>query len=460
MFFRRFVMRPRKTIQLPAGLAVCLLVFTTSCTDGAFGRGGGSGAPVEPSSLTYWNDIAPIINDKCVKCHQPGGIGPFPLDSYEQVRRMAPTIATVIKVKYMPPYLVTHDGSCGQFDDSAAVSADQLARIDAWAKSDRNEGTRASITRPLIPGITDGDEYLTPSIVPQAQGTSNEEYRCYPLGTQRGDDGFITAYDIRPSNEALVYHVMAFLVDPDRTTGDGRSNAAVMQALDDRDPDRPGWPCLGTAGEGVELEAIPAIWAHGTGPVTYPAKVGVFHKKTAQVVVQVYYSVAGPRLAGLSESTAVRFRYASSVDRRAFLMVQDPFVDTLARVQPDVLPAGRMETTYTWNQIGRELGIPAAPGASLLGLMPHMHSRGLREQVTLAAAGSTGRCAAEIQQWNPGWQRFYFYAGTPPAVTADTQIQFACTYNTASDTTPVLPGGGSSNEMCSAIFMLALPGGQ
>jgi hypothetical protein len=450
------MIRVRDTIGV-AALAACVLTLAASCEEGRFGSRNGAGPSVVPTGLTYWNDIAPILNDKCVKCHQAGGIGPFPLDSYEQVKRLASTIATVIKVKYMPPYLVTHDGSCGQFDDSAAVSADQLARIDEWAKSDQKEGTRVTITRPAIPGISDGDEYVTPAIVPRAQGTSSEEYRCYPLGTRRSADGFITAFDIRPGNAALVYHVMALLVDPDRTTRDGRSNAVVMQALDDADPDRPGWPCQGLAGEGVEVEAIPGIWAPGTGPVSYPANAGVLHRKNVQVVLQVFYSVADPRLVGMSESTTVRFRYASSVARRAFFVVQDPFVDTLARAQPDFLPPGMMETTYTWKKPAGELGIP--PGVSLLGLLPHMHAFGRREQMTLGPAGA-GRCAAEIQQWNSLWQRFYFYAGTPPVITADTQIQFACTYDTVGVATPVLPGGGPGNEMCSAILMLALPAGQ
>jgi hypothetical protein len=445
-------MHPGGTIRL--ALALGLFAATAGCTSSG-GHGGSvdGGTPFVPGSLTYWNDIAPIINDKCVKCHQAGGIGPFPLDNYAQVKLMAPTIVQVTKIGYMPPYQLTHDGSCGQFDDSATLNGDQLARLEDWSKGDLKEGTPVAITRPPIPGITDGDAYLTPTIVPRGQGTVSEEYRCYPLGSKRSDDGFITAFDIRPGNEGIVYHAMAMLVDPDRKTRDGRSNAQVMQALDDRDLDRPGWPCLGLAGEGVEVEAIPAIWAPGTGPVTYPAGAGVQHRKAVQVVVQVYYNVADPHVAGMSDATTVRFRYASSVARRAFFVVQDPFLDTLAKAQPDLLPPKMMATTYTWKKTAGELGIPA--GVSLLGLMPHMHSRGVREQMTLGAMG----CAAEIKQWNPGWQRFYFYKAPPP-VTADTQVQLACTYNTMGDDAPVRPGWGTGDEMCSAIFMLALPAGQ
>jgi hypothetical protein len=48
-----------------------------------------------PANPTYWQDIAPIVNDRCVGCHQAGGVAPFPLDSYQVVKPMAPTIAQV-----------------------------------------------------------------------------------------------------------------------------------------------------------------------------------------------------------------------------------------------------------------------------------------------------------------------------------------------------------------------------
>jgi hypothetical protein len=426
------------------------------------GGGGGSDAtPIDPAALTYWNDIAPIINDKCVKCHQAGGIGPFALDSYQVVKSMAPTLASVVKVNYMPPFYITHDGSCGQFQDGDALTADQIARIDAWAGGDRKEGTPVTISKPIIPGITDGDAYSTPMIIPRAQGGAlamADEYRCFPVASKRDADAFITAYDVRPGNDGLVHHVIAMLVDPARKTRDGRTNAEVMKALDDADPDRPGWPCFSLAGDAVEVDAIPVIWAPGQGPVTYPGKVGVPHKKSHQLVIQVHYNLTDPKLAGMSDSTTIHFRYAPTVERRAFFVVRDPFLDTLSRTPPDTLPAGMPEAKYTWKKSAADLGIPAVAGVSLLGVMPHMHQRGLHNQLTITSGGGPS-CAAEIKVWSFGWQKFYFYKGTPPVISPGSQFQMDCAYTTANDTMPVLPGWGTGNEMCTAIFMLALPPG-
>jgi hypothetical protein len=55
--------------------------------------------------------VAPLVNEKCVKCHQAGGIAPFALDTFSAVDKMAGTIAAVVQMGMMPPYLVTHDGA-------------------------------------------------------------------------------------------------------------------------------------------------------------------------------------------------------------------------------------------------------------------------------------------------------------------------------------------------------------
>src|SRR5215210_4912843 len=74
------------------------------------------------SALTFWGDVAPIFAEKCLKCHQPGGIAPFRLDTFEDASKMAPAIIVETESKLMPPFLVTHDGSCGQFEASDTLS--------------------------------------------------------------------------------------------------------------------------------------------------------------------------------------------------------------------------------------------------------------------------------------------------------------------------------------------------
>ena len=43
-------------------------------------------AQEQSASLTFSEDIAPILFESCVGCHQPNGIGPMSLLSYDDVR--------------------------------------------------------------------------------------------------------------------------------------------------------------------------------------------------------------------------------------------------------------------------------------------------------------------------------------------------------------------------------------
>src|SRR5258706_16023076 len=57
------------------------------------------------SQITFYRDIAPVVYRNCSPCHRPGESAPFPLLSYEDVRRHAHQIADVTKRRYMPPWL-------------------------------------------------------------------------------------------------------------------------------------------------------------------------------------------------------------------------------------------------------------------------------------------------------------------------------------------------------------------
>src|SRR4029453_15408171 len=67
------------------------------------------------AKISYVKDVAPILEAKCVACHQEGGIGPFAMTNYEMVKGFAPMIREVIRTDRMPPY--NADPHVGAFSD-------------------------------------------------------------------------------------------------------------------------------------------------------------------------------------------------------------------------------------------------------------------------------------------------------------------------------------------------------
>src|SRR5499427_3311103 len=79
---------------------------------------------------TYHKDIAPIILTHCAPCHQPGEAAPFPLLTYEDVKRHAGQIAAVTRRRYMPPWLP--EAGFGAFVEERRLSDAQIRLIDEW----------------------------------------------------------------------------------------------------------------------------------------------------------------------------------------------------------------------------------------------------------------------------------------------------------------------------------------
>src|SRR5688500_6961870 len=54
-------------------------------------------------TVTYADHIAPILGEKCISCHRSGGMGPFSLTTYEEVRKRHALVREVIMKRQMPP---------------------------------------------------------------------------------------------------------------------------------------------------------------------------------------------------------------------------------------------------------------------------------------------------------------------------------------------------------------------
>jgi hypothetical protein len=440
------------------------LLLGVLCLSGAaLGVGlGGCGSETTPANttgaVTFWKDVAPIYNQKCVGCHQEGGIAPFPLDNFADAKTHAATALAQVTAGTMPPYFMVHDGSCGSFHDEPTLTAKEKGVITAWVSGDQAEGTAVTLTRPERPSLAGAMDVETPLFMPVAQGgqlAEFDEYRCFVIDPPITADAYLTGYDVTPGDPTIVHHLLAYVVDPARSAGGGKTNAAVMQALDAASPERLGWPCFGGAGEGVDVTGLPVTWAPGQGVVSYPEGMGVPIRRTDKLVVQMHYNLADIGAAGRSDHTQVHLRFAPSVERELAFLLPDPFLESLGKAQPDTLPPQKASTKYTWRQQARELGVDGIASVDLVAVMPHMHGRGVSQQLRLGPANDMA-CAANLAHWDFHWQEFYFYK-TAPKITPDTQIEVTCEYNTSADVQPVLPGWGTRNEMCLAVMMVALP---
>jgi hypothetical protein len=441
---------------LPGALEALLL--GAAC--GALGCASDDPWPEAPAP-TFYQQAAPIFASKCVSCHQEGGIGPFALDDYAAASSRASQIAAYTADRIMPPFLLETGGECGNFDEGAALTDEEIATIGAWARGGAREGTRVELTRPPLPVLEGATEFSLPEFVPQITGgllAEFDEYRCLPLPMQLATDTFVTGYDVTPGNARLVHHVAAFIVDPEHVTRSGRTNREVMDALHaaDPNPERAGWSCFSQAGGGLEVEAAPAFWAPGQGILEFPDGLGVPLRRGRMLVVQVHYNMS--RAAPAPVSTKVRLRLSPSVARRAIVLGEDELLDTIYDPTPATLEPGQPSVKFTWDRSGRDQGLPEGLRAEIVSIAPHMHERGRKYTFEVAQGTGGYACQGRVNRWDFNWQRFYEYAAPIP-FDANTRFRVTCDYDTSADSEPVRPGWGTQNEMCFVLLMLAMPPG-
>ena len=92
------------------------------------------------AEITYVKDVAPILEAKCVACHEEGGIGPFAMNNYAMVKGFSPMIREVIRTDRMPPY--NADPHVGKFQDDKNLSPAEIKTLVHWVDegAPRGEG--------------------------------------------------------------------------------------------------------------------------------------------------------------------------------------------------------------------------------------------------------------------------------------------------------------------------------
>jgi len=183
--------------------------------------------------VTYSNQIARLLQKRCVECHRAGEIAPFPLTSYDEVVGWGETIREVIQEGRMPPWFANPE--YGHFANDARLSDEEKQLIYDWIDGGSPEGNQADLPAPaqFTVGwqIPEPDEVFyikdEPYDVP-AEGVVAYQYFKVDPGFK--EDRWIKAAEARPDNRSVVHHIVAFFVPPGAKLGGGQRGAMIGYA--------------------------------------------------------------------------------------------------------------------------------------------------------------------------------------------------------------------------------------
>jgi len=105
--------------------------------------------PASDDVVTFARDVAPIIQQNCQVCHQPGSIGPMSLMTYEEVAPWAPLIKQEVLAQRMPPYHYDVNVGIQQLKQDGRLSQEQIRTIVAWVDGGAQLGDPSELPPPV-----------------------------------------------------------------------------------------------------------------------------------------------------------------------------------------------------------------------------------------------------------------------------------------------------------------------
>jgi len=340
------------------------------------------------AQISYAKTVAPIIEAKCATCHQPGGIGPMPLNNYEQIKGFSPMIREVIRTHRMPPYLA--DETVGAFQDDDRLTPDQMKTLVHWidAGSPRGAGEdplkKIAFKAPEWP-LGKPDVVLNvPEVKIPASGIM--DYQHPVVANAMPEGRWMKATTFRVSDRQVVHHILTGVVATDHA-GDTFSESQWGASLGGYGP--------------------------GRGSNIQPADTGVWVPASGGVGFQNHYTPYGRET---TEKTQMGIYFYPKGQEPKYVLRTFGIFDFSIEIPPG--EEHHPETSY----------ITFPKDAILYGITPHAHVRGSSTQVSILYPNGKEEKLLALPRYNFNWQYEYFLK-TPLKVPAGAKILAKWTYD-------------------------------
>ncbi|HEX4772764.1 MAG TPA: tetratricopeptide repeat protein [Bryobacteraceae bacterium] len=387
---------------------------------------------------TFSRDIAPIIYHNCADCHRPGEAGPFPLLSYEDVKKHARQIAAVTQARFMPPWLPEP----GPFPIAGErrLSDAQLELIRRWVEAGTPEGDPSAAPQP--PHFEAGWQLGKPDLIVtaakpfQLPASGTDVYWNFVLPVPLDRTRWVKGVEIRPGDKRLVHHANILI---DRL---GSSRALEKE------------PGAGFGGMDIRVESEAfdpdshlLFWKPGTPATEQPRGMALRMDPGTDLLLNVHLQPSG-KPEWIQPSVGLSF-----TDEPATL---HPMLLELENDSALHIPAGakdfRVSDTFT---------LPV--DVSLLAIYPHAHYLGKHLEAIATFPDGRQKTLLNIPHWDLNWQAVYTYA-QPVALPKGTSVEMRYQYDNSSDNVrnpnnppALVTGGNRAKDEMAHLWLQVLP---
>lgn len=320
------------------------------------------------SNISYTKDVVPILMDKCVDCHQPNGIAPWHMNSYQMVKTFSPMIREAIRRDRMPPFDAdNHYRAFAKNENLSAAETKTLVHwIEAGSPSDIPEGGED----PLVKGVTGrpdwplGEPDLVVDIpaydVPAAGVV---DYQIPAIKSPLTTGKWLKATTFKPGNRQGVHHILA------------------------------GWmPKLPPNGRGFDWEISMGGYAVGNESNLAPDNWATWVPPGGAISFQMHYTPIGK---AFTDNSKIAFYFQDEAPEmmKRQVVIADPTIE----IAPNA--ARHHETAYV--QFPADVQIYAA--------QVHAHYRGYASKLTAIYPDGKEEILLNMPHYDFNWQRDYIF---------------------------------------------------
>ena len=323
------------------------------------------------AQITYVKDVAPILEAKCVACHEPGGIGPFAITSYEMAKGFSPMIREVIRTNRMPPYGA--DPHVGQFSDDKRLTSAEIKTIVHWVEqgAPRGEGKDPLGAKRLVAAewpLGKPDLVLNiPAYTIPASGVVDYQHPWVANPEKEGK--WLKASTVKVESRQGVHHVLTGYLDEVPAPG--------QQAFENK------W--------GVSVGG----YAVGAESEIAPKNVGTFIPPGGAIGFQTHYTPFGKEV---TDHTQIALYFYKDNEKPDLVMHNSQIVNNAIVLPPN--DGHHQEVAY----------MEFPKDALLYSAFPHAHYRGASSDLWIRYPDGKEKLLLALPHYEFNWQRHYTFA--------------------------------------------------
>ena len=417
------------------------------------------------SGPTYYQDVAPLLVDRCGACHVSGGIAPFSVHDAAEASAWAAASLNAVESGSMPPFFARTTDECSPaapFLDDPTLSDDEVELLRDWVDAGAPEGdaTTAVAVADKAPDHLEDPELTLALQEPFEVSGTQDIYQCFRIPLPIDGDRWITGLEVIPDNDLVVHHVLVWR-DPD--------DASAAKAGPDGS-----YRCSGEPD--IWPTELVAAWTPGGSPMRTPEGAGAPVHSGESLVVNVHYHPTGTTTELDQTEIALEMVDEQPTHHTTWYLVDIPFgADVVESPEGESefrIPGGAADHDETVS-----LYIPEYIPFQLpvFAITPHMHYLGRDMLVTVDHPDDDDECLIHTPGYRFDFQTSYVYDTDRedlPIVTGGDRIDVRCTYDNSrsnpfieeqleaagwSDPQDVTWGEDTGAEMCMAMVGLILP---